>query len=126
MQTSQRQQDANWVTPDNILPTLTAALTRVRPASMSDNAATDWLAVAAADLTGYRRDHVLAALDAAKRKCRFHNEILPFVFDYLDEAANRYNYTGRKQPERYLPRQEAPPQIAGLIANAAKALSAST
>ena len=90
---------------------------------MSNDAATDWLAEAATDLAGYRRDHVLEALDAAKRKCRFHNEILPFVFEHLDGAANRYNYTGRKQPERFLPRQESPPKVAGLITNAAKALT---
>lgn len=105
------------------MPHLAAALTRVRPASMTDEAASDWLAVAATDLTGYRRDHVTEALDAAKRTCRFHNEILPFVFDYLDEAANRYNYAGRREAERYTPPQP-PQEVNGLISGAAKALRA--
>lgn len=92
---------------------------------MSDDAAAEWIAVAAAEFDGYRLDQLAAALEAARRDCTHHGQIVPFVFKWLETEANRFNYAARKRPDRRTALPPASPQVAGLIANAAKALSAS-
>lgn len=93
---------------------------------MSDDAAAEWIAVAAAEFDGYRTDQLAAALAAARHECTHHGQIVPFVFKWLETEANRFSYTGRKTPERRPALPPAEPQVAGLIANAAKALSDQT
>lgn len=115
----------DWATPDRIIPQLSRNFALVRPVTMSDDAAAEWIAVAAAEFDGYRLDQLAAALEAARRDCTHHGQIVPFVFKWLETEANRFNYAARKRPDRRTALPPASPQVAGLIANAAKALSAS-
>lgn len=75
-----------WATPEGLIPQLSACLALVRPVSMSEDAAAEWLAVAAGELTGYRRLSVEAALSDARQRCTYHGQILPHVIKYMEEA----------------------------------------
>ncbi len=114
----------DWATVDQIIPQLSANFALVRPVTMSEDAAAEWLAVAATELNGYRRDQIEQALSAARRECTHHGQILPFVFKWLDEAANRYSFTGRKQIPRRPQYDLAamPSEVSGLIADATKGM----
>lgn len=95
---------------------------------MSDDAAAEWIAVAAAEFDGYRLDQLAAALAAARHECTHHGQIVPFVFKYLEQFREWRN-GGRNGPvpQRKHAQQQLPsPKVAGLIANAAKALSVQT
>lgn len=58
---------------------LAACLALVRPVSMSDEAAVEWISVAARELSGFPPSVIEQACSAAKRKCGHHAKILPFV-----------------------------------------------
>lgn len=117
---------SEWASPDDIMPPLAACFALVRPAGMGNDAAAEWLAVATGELVGYQTASVLAALAYARRNCTHHSQIVPHVIRILDEQANLYCYTGRREAPRRLPgelRDELPPnEIAGLIEATARAL----
>lgn len=58
---------------------LAACLSLVRPVSMTDDAAVEWISVAARELSGFPPSVIEQACSAAKRKCAHHAKILPFV-----------------------------------------------
>lgn len=58
---------------------LAACLSLVRPVSMTDEAAVEWISVAARELSGFAPSVIEQACSAAKRKCGHHAKILPFV-----------------------------------------------
>lgn len=64
---------------------LSACLALVRPVSMSDDAAGEWLTVAASDLAHYPADILADACKAARRECTYHGQIVPFVVKDADE-----------------------------------------
>lgn len=96
----------------------------MRPVSMSEDAATEWLAVAAKELAGYRRWLIMAALTDARKHCHFHGQIVPHAVKYMEETTP---WRMGKPLERQLPhtaKQALPsPEIQGLIDNATKALT---
>jgi hypothetical protein len=91
---------------------------------MSEDAAAEWLAVAASELAGYRRLSVEAALSDARQRCTYHGQIIPHVIKYMEDA-NPWRLG--KPLERRLPKQVAPsllpPDVAALIGKAGNALS---
>ena len=128
LQAQPRSPCSDWATPDRIIPQLSRNFALVRPVTMSDDAAAEWIAVAAAEFDGYRTDQLAAALEAARRECTHHGQIVPFVFKYLEQFREWRNggRNGQIPQRRPAPEQLPPPQVAGLIANAAKALSVQT
>lgn len=93
---------------------------------MSEDAAAEWLAVAAAELAGYRRGLVEAALGEARKHCNFHGQIVPFAITKMEEMTP---WRLGKPLARQLPGQARaplpPPEIQGLIEGASAALSRS-
>ena len=93
---------------------------------MTEDAAAEWLAVAASELAGYRRLSVEVALSDARQRCTHHGQILPHVIKYMEEA-NPWRMG--KPLERRLPNQPqaralAAPEAARLIGDATRSLSA--
>ena len=56
-----------------------ACLTLVRPASMSDEAASDWVAVAAGQLADLSEYEIRKGANAARNECQFHSQIIPAI-----------------------------------------------
>lgn len=115
-----------WATAEGLIPQLSACLALVRPVSMTEDAAAEWLAVAASELAGYRRLSVEVALSDARQRCTHHGQIIPHTIRYMEEA-NPWRMG--KPLERRLPNQprqrEIPaPEAAKLIGQAARALAA--
>lgn len=89
-----------WATPEGLIPQLSACLALVRPVSMSEDAAAEWLAVAAGELAGYSRMSVEAALSDARQRCTYHGQIIPHAVKYMEDA-NPWRMG--KPLERHLP-----------------------
>lgn len=91
---------------------------------MSEDAAAEWLAVAASELAGYRRLSVEAALSDARQRCTYHGQIIPHVIKYMEDA-NPWRLG--KPLERRLLKRDAPslppPDVAALIGKVGNALS---
>jgi hypothetical protein len=91
---------------------------------MSEEAAAEWLAVAANELAGYQRWQVVAGLESARRRCTFHSQILPHVIKDMEDSTP---WRMGKPLDRLLPpsQREAlpPPEIQGLIEGATRALT---
>lgn len=88
---------------------------------MSDDAAAEWLAVAANELAGYETGRIRMGLAEARRTCTHHGQIIPCVFENM-----KYPWDMGKPLRRQLQnanRQLPPPEIQGLIEGAAKALT---
>jgi hypothetical protein len=114
------------ITASEVIPPLAGALALVRPVGMSEEAAAEWLAVAAAELAGYDRPLLLSSLGEARKRCTHHGQIVAFVINDMEE---RTPWRLGKPLHRELPAQadrEAlpPPSIRGLIDNATRSLSA--
>jgi hypothetical protein len=58
---------------------LSACLALVRPVTMTDAAAVEWITVAARELKGFAPSVIEQACSGAKRHCGHHAKILPFV-----------------------------------------------
>src|SRR5690606_29528576 len=58
---------------------LAACLALVRPVSMTDEAAVEWISVASRELSSFPPSVIEQACSAAKRKIGHHAKILPFV-----------------------------------------------
>ena len=58
---------------------LSACLTLVRPINMSDDAASDWIAVAASQLTDLAPHEVRNGARYARDVCEFHSQIVPAI-----------------------------------------------
>ena len=115
---------SEWASAEGLIPQLSACLALVRPVSMTEDAAAEWLAVAANELAGYRRLSVEVALSDARHRCTHHGQIIPHVIKYMEEA-NPWRMG--KPLERQLPRSAASrslpaPEVTALIGNAASAL----
>lgn len=72
-----------WATPEGLIPQLSACLALVRPVSMSEDAAAEWLAVAAGELAGYSKLMVEAGLSDARQTCTYHGQIVPHVIKWM-------------------------------------------
>ncbi len=89
---------------------------------MTDDAASDWLAVAAGELSGYSKMIVEAGLSDARRNCTHHGQIIPHAIKYMEE---NFNFRIGKPLPRHLPSAPVnalPPAVAGLIGQASAAL----
>lgn len=71
---------------------LMACLTLVRPTSMSDEAASDWVAVAAGQLSDLSEHEIRRGANAARNECQFHSQIIPAI-----RKANAETIAYRKQ-----------------------------
>ncbi len=114
-----------WATPEGLIPQLSACLALVRPVSMSEDAAAEWLAVAAGELAGYSRTSLEAGMSDARQRCTHHGQIVPHVIKYM-EASNTWRLG--KPLERHLPSQNRPrelpaPETSALIGQATRALT---
>lgn len=56
-----------------------ACLTLVRPPSMSDEAASDWVAVAAGQLSDLSDYEIRKGANVARNECTFHSQIIPTI-----------------------------------------------
>jgi hypothetical protein len=90
---------------------------------MTDDAAAEWLAVAASELAGYSKSLVEAALADARRTCTHHGKIIPHAIKWMEDATP---WRLGKPLARQLPRQAAPslppPDVTALIGTAGNAL----
>lgn len=91
---------------------------------MSEDAAAEWLAVAAAELAGYSRRSVEAALSDARQRCTYHGQIVPHVIKYMEDVST---WRMGKPLERHLPKRNEARALAssaasGLIEGAANSL----
>lgn len=115
-----------WATAEGLIPQLSACLALVRPVSMTEDAAAEWLAVAASELAGYRRLSVEVALSDARQRCTHHGQIIPHTIRYMEEA-NPWRMgkpLERRLPNQHRPRELAPPETSKLIGQATRALTA--
>lgn len=115
-----------WATAEGLIPQLSACLALVRPVSMTEDAAAEWLAVAASELAGYLLLSVEAGLSDARQRCTHHGQIVPHVIKYM-EASNTWRLgkpLERRLPNQHRPRELAPPETAKLIGQATRALTA--
>ncbi len=102
------------------MPQLAACFALVRPVSMNDEAAAEWLAVAVNELAGYELPRLRQGFAAARRQCTHHGQIIPTIFENM-----RYGWDLGKPLKRNIPRLPEPPgEIQGLIENATNALRA--
>lgn len=113
-----------WATAEGLIPQLSASLALVRPVSMSEDAAAEWLAVAAGELAGYSRLSVEGALSDARQRCTYHGQIVPHVIKYMEDTST---WRMGKPLERHLPnRNEAraltSSTVSGLIEGAVNSL----
>lgn len=74
---------------------LSACLALVRPVSMSDDAATEWLTVAAAEIGSVSIDRLRLACRKARRECTFHGQLIPTIMRELEA-------TSYKSADRFL------------------------
>ena len=74
---------------DAAITQLSACLALVRPVSMSDDAADEWLAVAASDLSHFPADLLAEACKAARLECQYHGQLVPFI---AKRAGERFGY----------------------------------
>lgn len=115
----------DYIPASDVIPPLAACLALVRPVSMTEEAAAEWLAVAANELAGYRRGSVLAALSEARKRCTHHGQIVAFTIKEMEDSQP---WRLGKPLDRKIPGAAAdalpPPEIRGLIANASRSLSA--
>lgn len=114
----------DYITASEVIPPLAACLSLVRPVGMSEDAAAEWLAVAANELSGYRRGSVISALTEARKRCTHHGQIVAFVIKEMEDSTP---WRLGKPLDRRLPGSATealpPPEIRGLIANASRSLS---
>lgn len=87
---------------------LMACLTLVRPASMSDDAASDWVAIAAGQLSDLTEHEIRKGANVARNECQFHSQIIPTI-----RKANAEAIAYRKQSDALMwgVRSGARPQL---------------
>jgi hypothetical protein len=64
-----------------IINELSGCMALVRPVTMSDDAVTEWLAVAAREVAAMRPSAFRAACGDARRKCTHHGQIVPEILN---------------------------------------------
>ena len=106
---------------------LTRQLALIRPASMSDNAASDWIAAAYAETAHLSDPAFTVAAERARRECNYHGQVIPTMlkpsaemdaFVRQMDAISKPFLRDHNPPQRALPNTEAQQ----LIASAAKGL----
>lgn len=100
----------------DIMPHLAASFSLVRPVGMGDDAAEEWLAVAATELVGYPSHLIEIACSTARQTCTHHAQIVPAIIAGLKETTWNRKLPPREQPKRIAP----PPEIQGLIDHAVR------
>lgn len=83
---------------------LAACLALVRPVSMTDDAALEWINVAAKELRGFPPSTVEQACSEARRKCSHHAKILPFVVEECERLETEFAKAARNARLQALPR----------------------
>lgn len=115
---------SDYSTAADVVPELAACFALVRPVSMTDDAAAEWLAVAASELAGYRAGLLKIGMAAARKTCTHHGQIIPAIIREMEDATP---WRLGKPLERRLPGQAAkqlpPPEVQGLIDGATRALT---
>ena len=102
-----------------VIEHLSSCLALVRPAGMTEDAATEWLAVASQEVANMRPSTFIAACGEARRECTHHGQIVPKI---LNGKASRAWYDMGMTP--FLPGPKPAKLIEGealaLIENAAR------
>lgn len=114
-----------WATAEGLIPQLSACLALVRPVSMTEDAAAEWLAVAASELAGYGKLMVEAGLSDARQNCTHHGQIVPHVIKWMQGSTpwRMGQPLARKLPEQQRPRALASPEAQRVIGEATRALT---
>lgn len=105
---------------------LSACLALVRPAWMTDEAAAEWLTVAASDLAEMDPQTLAIAAKEARKTCREHKDIVPAIMASQAVKQDReFAALKRTLGTCHSPRPALSDnrQVAGLIETAAKALT---
>ena len=113
-----------------VVSQLSGCLTLVRPVSMSDDMASEWLAVAANEVLGFaeqRPARFKAACERVRRECSHHGQIVPTIL-----KGARYDWEPKDKIFKSQEQIEADARryaiecskTAGLIEGATKALTA--
>jgi hypothetical protein len=71
--------------PTEIVHQLSACLALVRPVGMGDEAATEWLTVAATTLGALPPDMLAKGAEAARKTCTHHGQIVPKILAETEE-----------------------------------------
>ena len=103
------------------MPQLAACFALVRPVGMTEDAATEWLAVAAHELAGYKQWMVESGLKAARKTSTHHGQIIPKAIEHM-RTLDPWQPLEQRNPRADL--IAPPPEIQGLIDTAAKKLTA--
>ena len=106
--TQRKSPSDEWASAERLVPQLSACLALVRPVSMTEDAAAEWIAVAASELAGYRRLSVEAGLSDARQRCTYHGQIVPHVIKYMEESNS---WRLGKPLERMLPQSQPAPAL---------------
>lgn len=106
-----------------LIPQLAACFALVRPVSMTDDAATEWLAVAAGELAGYEKCSLRIGFAQARKTCTHHGQIIPAIIKAMEDASPWR--LGKPLPRQIPGRQQEQiqsPAVRGLIEGATRAL----
>lgn len=87
---------------------LAACLALVRPVSMPDEAAVEWISVAARELAGFPPSVIEQACSSAKRHCSHHAKILPFVTEECERIET--DFWRIRETARAIPFQQRDPE----------------
>lgn len=111
---------------------LNRALALVRPVSMGDDMASDWLAAALGEVADLSEVDFAEGIQRARRECSYHGQIVPTILREHTERAKRVAEYGRSLDALRWPLGKRhgqansiadDRQVAGLIETAAKALT---
>lgn len=123
LETRQQQPLNGYSSAAEILPELAGCFALVRPVSMTDDAAAEWLAVAANELAGYETCLLRSGTAHARRTCTHHGQIIPAIIKKMEDMTpwRMGQPLDRRLPNR-VREQLPPPEIRGLIEGAARSL----
>lgn len=85
---------------------LAACLALVRPVTMTDQAAMEWINVASRELSGFPPSVIEQACSAAKRNCGHHAKILPFVSEECERIEAEFHRMRDAARVAVLPRRD--------------------
>lgn len=71
---------------------MSACLALVRPVGMTDQAATEWLAVAAAEVRDMPRSALEAGCREARQTCTHHGQIVPTILKHKPQESMALKY----------------------------------
>lgn len=123
-----QQSKPSPISKGEVIVELTRCLALVRPVSMTDALASEWLTEAASQVMGYaeqRTASFLSACDRARRTCTHHGQIVPEILSKARYAWEPQGKPFKSAAQIAMEAQRKPTaieraEVAGLIEGAAK------